>query len=81
MKTRNISGLEVMDGMEFCAKIGVEKGTNGYPDKNKLVGTLSPGENGYIGNGPNNNPPSGNNPGTSGPTGNFNPAPWAQGKK
>jgi len=40
MKTRNISGLEVMDGMEFCAKIGVEKGTNGYADKNEITGFL-----------------------------------------
>ena len=81
MQTRNISGLEVMDGMEFCAKIGIEKGTNGYQDKNKLVGTLSPGENGYIGSGPNNTPPSGGSPGSSGPSGGFNPAPWAQGKQ
>ena len=80
MKTRNISGLEVMDGMEFCAKIGVEKGTNGYADKNKLVGTLSPGENGYIGSG-GSTPPSGGSPGSSGPSGGFNPAPWAQGKQ
>tara|TARA_R100001129_G_scaffold145767_2_gene107060 strand:- start:33 stop:659 length:627 start_codon:yes stop_codon:yes gene_type:complete len=50
MQTRNISGLEVMDGMEFCAKIGVEKGSNGYADKNKLVGTLCVGDNQYVGN-------------------------------
>ena len=79
MKTRNISGLEVMDGMEFCAKIGVEKGTNGYADKNKLVGTLSPGENGYIGNGGNTPPTTPQGSGTP-PSqgGGFNPAPWAQ---
>ena len=81
MKTRNISGLEVMDGMEFCAKIGVEKGTNGYADKNKLVGTLSPGENGYIGNGPGGGTPPTPSGGPGNPSGGFNPAPWAQGKQ
>ena len=79
MKIRNISGLEVMDGMEFCAKIGIEKGTNGYQDKNKLVGTLCVGENGYIGNGGSNTPPTTPQGGGTPPQGGgFKPAPWAQ---
>ena len=82
MQTRNINGLEDMDGMEFCAKIGIEKGTNGYADKNKLVGTLCVGDNQYIGSGqptntptPPTTPPGGN---STPPQGNgFKPAPWA----
>ena len=79
MQTRNINGLEDMDGMEFCAKIGIEKGTNGYQDKNKLVGTLCVGENGYIGNGGSNTPPTTPQGGGTPPQGGgFKPAPWAQ---
>lgn len=82
MQTRNINGLEDMDGMEFCAKIGVEKGTNGYADKNKLVGTLCVGDNQYIASGqPTNTPtppttPQGSSASQSQGNG-YNPAPWA----
>ena len=82
MQTRNINGLEDMDGMEFCAKIGIEKGTNGYADKNKLVGTLCVGENQYIPSGQSTNtpttpttPPGGNSTPQQG--NGFKPAPWA----
>jgi len=33
----------------LCIKIGIEKGTNGYADKNRLIAPLTVGQNGYIG--------------------------------
>ena len=36
MAKRNLSGVEDLNGLEFCAKIGIQEGTNGYADKNVL---------------------------------------------
>ena len=46
---RKLAGLEVLDGVDFCVKIGIEKGTNGYADKNKMVIPLTISDKGYIG--------------------------------
>ena len=34
---RIVSGYEDFSGIEFVGKIGIEKGSNGYADKNKLL--------------------------------------------
>ena len=34
--------------MNLCVKIGVEKGTNGYADKNSLITAITPGQSDYI---------------------------------
>jgi len=39
---RKISNWGDLDGMRFIAKIGVEKGTNGYKDKNTLALVITP---------------------------------------
>jgi|TARA_R100001126_G_C4855511_1_gene164424 hypothetical protein len=36
MAKRNLSGVEDLNGLEFCAKVGIQEGTNGYADKNVL---------------------------------------------
>ena len=41
-EARNVSGYEDFDGLRFIAKIGVEKGTNGYKDKNVLERVITP---------------------------------------
>jgi hypothetical protein len=46
---RQISGIEALEGMEFCIKVGVEKGTNGYDDKNKMLAPILINQDGYIG--------------------------------
>ena len=46
---RQISGLEALNGMEFCIKVAVEKGTNGYDDKNKMLAPILINQDGYIG--------------------------------
>ena len=48
---RQISGLEALNGMEFCIKVAVEKGTNGYDDKNKMLSPVTVNQEGYIGGG------------------------------
>ena len=48
---RQISSLEAINGMEFCIKIAVEKGTNGYDDKNKMLAPVTANQEGYIGGG------------------------------
>ncbi len=48
---RNINDLNVLDGAEFCVKIAVEKGTNGYADKNKMLVALAVNSKEYIGSG------------------------------
>jgi|TARA_R100000149_G_scaffold66452_2_gene45524 hypothetical protein len=48
---RQISGLEAINGMEICMKVAVEKGTNGYDDKNKMLAPVTVNQDGYIGNG------------------------------
>tara|TARA_R110000803_G_scaffold207884_1_gene276134 strand:+ start:39 stop:647 length:609 start_codon:yes stop_codon:yes gene_type:complete len=48
---RQIAGLEALEGMELCIKVGVEKGTNGYDDKNKMLAPVLINQDGYIGGG------------------------------
>lgn len=43
--------LPDLNGIEACIMIGVEKGTNGYEDKNTIKAVLAPGEKKYIGRG------------------------------
>ena len=45
---RQINSIEDLNGMNLCVKIGVEKGTNGYADKNSLITALTPGQSDYI---------------------------------
>jgi hypothetical protein len=39
---RNIPNFGVLNGLEFAVKIGVEKGTGGHPDKNKIAAVVTP---------------------------------------
>ena len=48
MQRRNISGVNDLSGMEICAKVGIEKGTNGYEDKNKLIAAVTPNQKDFI---------------------------------
>jgi len=45
---RNLQGVHQLDGMNVCFKVGVEKGQNGYSDRNKIKSILTLGQNGYI---------------------------------
>ena len=49
-RLRNLNGIEDINGKEFCMKIGIKKGTNGYEDSNKLMVALTPKDADYIGN-------------------------------
>ena len=46
---RQIPSLESINGMEICMKIAVEKGPNGYDDKNKMLAPVTINQDGYIG--------------------------------
>jgi len=48
---RSLNGIEDINGKEFCMKIGIKKGTNGYEDSNKLMVALTPKDADYIGTG------------------------------
>ncbi|HAI36932.1 MAG TPA: hypothetical protein DCM40_01705 [Maribacter sp.] len=48
MQRRNISGVNDLSGMEICAKVGIEKGTNGYEDKNKLIAAVTPNQKDFV---------------------------------
>jgi len=48
---RKVNDLNVLDGSEFCVKIAVEKGTNGYADKNKMMVALTTNSKEYISSG------------------------------
>lgn len=48
-KARCVGGYGDFNGMEFTAKIGIEKGTNGYKDKNKILSVITPDKEGYGG--------------------------------
>lgn len=39
-KKRVVSGYGDFSGMEFVGKVGIEKGTGGYEDKNKLISAV-----------------------------------------
>tara|TARA_Y100001938_G_C8088168_1_gene433370 strand:- start:2480 stop:3067 length:588 start_codon:yes stop_codon:yes gene_type:complete len=45
---RQINSIEDLNGMNLCIRIGIEKGTNGYGDKNSLIAPLTPGQTDYI---------------------------------
>ena len=48
VQRRNISGVNDLSGMEICAKVGIEKGTAGYEDKNKLMAAVTPNQRDFI---------------------------------
>jgi hypothetical protein len=48
---RQISGIDQLNGMEICAKVKVEKGTNGYADQNKILIVLTPNSKDFISGG------------------------------
>lgn len=50
-QARNISGVDDLNTMEICAKIGIKKGTNGYSDSNRLMAALTPKSKEFIGSG------------------------------
>jgi hypothetical protein len=41
-KARSVAGYEDFDGLRFIAKVGIEKGSNGYKDKNVLELVVTP---------------------------------------
>ena len=45
---RQLNSIEQLNGMELCIKIGIEEGTNGYADRNRMVAPLTPNQAGYI---------------------------------
>ena len=45
---RQLNSIEQLNGMELCIKIGIEEGTNGYADRNRLIAPLTPNQTGYI---------------------------------
>jgi len=47
-KRGSINGVHMLNGMQICFKIGVEKGSNGYADKNKIKTVLTPGSQEFI---------------------------------
>ena len=46
---RQLNSIDELKGMELCIKIGIEEGTNGYEDKNRLIAPLTINQKGYIG--------------------------------
>ena len=47
---RKVNDLKrALDGAEFCVKVVIEKGTNGYVDKNKMLVPLAVNSKEYIG--------------------------------
>jgi hypothetical protein len=47
VKARQISGLADLDGLEFVAKIGIEKGSQGYEDQNSIQTVILPDHRDY----------------------------------
>ena len=41
---RQLNSIEQLNGMELCIKIGIEEGTNGYADRNRMVAPLTPNQ-------------------------------------
>ena len=72
---RKVNDLNVLDGAEFCVKVAVEKGTNGYADKNKMMVALAVNSNEYIGSA---QAPQTNNQQPQQPNGNSQLPPWAK---
>ena len=44
---RRVNGFEEFDGIVFAAKIGIEKGKDNYPDKNKIAAVITPDKKEY----------------------------------
>ena len=72
---RKVNDLNVLDGAEFCVKVAVEKGTNGYADKNKMMVALAVNSNEYIGSA---QATQTNNQQPQQPNGNSPLPPWAK---
>jgi len=47
-QARSLPGVEALNGLSVCFKIGVEKGTNGYQDRNRIKSILTLGQSDYI---------------------------------
>jgi len=45
---RNLNGVGDLNGLSICFVIGIEKGTNGYEDKNKIKAVLTADSKGFI---------------------------------
>lgn len=52
MAKRAVGGWQAFDGLRFCARLGVEKGKDGYKDKNVLAAAVTPDEADYVSPGP-----------------------------
>jgi len=50
-QARSLNGVSDLNGMSVCFSIGVEKGTNGYADKNKIKYVLTAESKGFIAGG------------------------------
>ena len=48
LQKRNIGGVNDLSGMEICAKVGIEKGTGGYDDQNRLMAAVTPNQKDFI---------------------------------
>ena len=48
MQRRNISGVNDLSGMEICAQVGIEKGTGGYDDQNRLMAAVTPNQKDFM---------------------------------
>ena len=51
-KRGSINGVHMLNGMQICFKVGIEKGNNGYADKNKIKTVLTPGSQEFIAGNP-----------------------------
>ena len=47
-KRGSVNGVHMLNGMQICLKVGIEKGTNGYADKNKIKTVLTPDSTEFI---------------------------------
>ncbi|HAW75258.1 MAG TPA: hypothetical protein DCW74_05910 [Alteromonas australica] len=49
-KRASIQGIDMINGMTICCSLGIEKGNNGYADRNKIKTVLTPDSPNYIQN-------------------------------
>jgi hypothetical protein len=47
MAARRVNSFGEFDGLEFIIKVGIEKGQQGYPDKNKILMIITPDKKEY----------------------------------
>jgi len=47
-KRASIQGIHMINGMTVCCTLGIEKGNNGYADRNKIKTVLTPDSPNYI---------------------------------